>query len=67
MNDALTFLKVVIVFIGVVWAIRRKAPIGLALASGGVVVAILMGKPAPWVGTELGGLDGLLFSQATIR
>jgi hypothetical protein len=68
MHDAATFLKVVMVFIGVVWAIRRKVPIGLALSAGGVVVAILMGKPAGWIGTQLaGGLDGVLFAPATGR
>jgi hypothetical protein len=68
MNDALTFLKVVIVFIGVVWSIRRKAPIGLALSAGGVVIAIFMGRTADWVGAQLaGGLDAVLFSTSTGR
>jgi hypothetical protein len=67
MNDALTFLKVVLVFVIVVVAIRRKAPIGIALSSGGVLVAILMGQPAEWVGAQLAGPGGVLFSPATAR
>jgi len=68
MNDIATFLKVLLVFIGVVWAIRKKAPIGFALSAGGIVVAILMGKPAGWIGAQLAGApDGVLFSPSTGR
>ena len=62
MADAVTFLKVALVFVIVVWAIRRKAPIGIALASGGVLVAILMGRTAGWVGAQLAGDGGLLLA-----
>jgi len=68
MNDALTFLKVAVVFAAVVWAIRKKFPIGLALSAGGVVLALLMGKSLPWIGHELaGGLDAVLFEARTIQ
>src|SRR5688572_20716375 len=68
MNDALTFLKVVVVFVAVVWTIRRKFPIGIALAAGGVAIALLMGKPLAWIGHELGGgLDSVVFEPSTIR
>ncbi|HEU4339363.1 MAG TPA: DUF401 family protein [Planctomycetota bacterium] len=68
MNDALTFLKVALVFAAVVWVIRKKFPIGIALAAGGVAIALLMGKSFPWIGLELGGgLDSVLFDSSTIR
>jgi integral membrane protein (TIGR00529 family) len=68
MNDALTFLKVVVVFVAVVWAIRRKIPIGLALSGGGIATALLMGRMPAWIGTELaGGLDAVLFKAETLR
>ncbi|HZL72905.1 MAG TPA: hypothetical protein VFC86_10615, partial [Planctomycetota bacterium] len=68
MNDALTFLKVALVFASVVWTIRKKFPIGLALSAGGVVLALLMGKSLPWIGHELaGGLDAVLFEARTIQ
>jgi integral membrane protein (TIGR00529 family) len=68
MQDAFTFLKVVVVFILVVWAIRRRFPIGLALSGGGIAVALLMGRPLGWIGRELaGGLDSVLFEAETRR
>src|SRR5262245_58537968 len=66
MNDAVTLLKVVAVFVAVVWAIRRKFPIGLALSAGGIVIALLMGRTPGWIGHELaGGLDAVLFDAST--
>jgi len=66
MNDVFTFLKVSAVFIVVVWLIRRKIPIGFALSAGGVAVALLMGRSAAWIGTQLGGgLDAVLFEEST--
>ncbi len=66
MGDALTLLKVAVVFIAVVWAIRRKVPIGIALSAGGVAVALLMGRTFGWIGHELaGGLDAVLFKDET--
>jgi hypothetical protein len=68
MNDALTFLKVVVVFVAVVTAIRKKFPIGLALSAGGIVIALLMGRSAGWVLHELaGGLDSVIFEPSTGR
>jgi len=68
MNDALTFLKVVVVFVAVVYAIRKKFPIGLALSAGGIAIALLMGRSVGWVGSELaGGLDAVLFEPSTGR
>jgi hypothetical protein len=66
--DFLTFVKVAVVFVAVVVAMKRKAPMGLALAGGGLAIALLMGKPAGWIGAELaGGLDAILFSAHTGR
>ena len=68
MNDAVTFLKVVVVFVAVVWAIRRKIPIGLALSAGGIGIALLMSQTPAWIGHHLaGGLDAVLFKAETIR
>lgn len=68
MIDALTFLKVVVVFVLVVWAIRRRFPIGLALSGGGIAVALLMGRTPGWIGHELaGGLKPVLFEPSTRR
>ena len=68
MSDALTFCKVVVVFVAVVWTIRRKFPIGIALSGGGVAIALLMGRMPGWIGTELaGGLDSVLFKAETLR
>src|SRR5262245_23263268 len=68
MNDALTFLKVVVVFVAVVWAIRKKFPIGLALSAGGAAIALLMGRTPGWIGWELArGEKPILFEPATGR
>jgi len=66
MANALTFFKVAVVFAAVVWSIRRKVPIGLALSTGGVAVALLMGRSPAWIGTQLtGGLDAVLWRPST--
>ena len=68
MNDALTFLKVALVFAAVVWTIRKKFPIGLALSAGGAAIALLMGQTPAWIGRELaGGLDAVIFEAHTGR
>ena len=68
MNDAVTFLKVVVVFVAVVWAIRRNFPIGLALAAGGAAIALLMGRTPGWIGWELArGEKPILFELSTGR
>lgn len=66
MNDLLTFAKVAAVFAVVVWAMKRRAPMGLALSAGGIGIALLMGRSPAWIGAELaGGLDAVLFEEKT--
>ncbi len=66
MQDFLTFVKVSVVFVAVVFAMRKKVPIGLALFAGGLGAAFLMAKSPAWVARELtAGPEAILFSPHT--
>lgn len=68
MADAITFLKVAAVFVAVVVAMKKKAPMGLALSAGGIAIALLMQKSPAWIGTTLaGGWSAVLFSAKTVQ
>ena len=65
---ALTFAKVAVVFVAVVWAMKRRVPMGLALSAGGLAIALLMGKPPAWIARELAtGPEATLFSAHTCQ
>ncbi len=61
----LTFLKVTVVFIAVVYAMKKKVPMGLALSGGGLAIALLMGFGPRWILDQLAGGDAILFSTHT--
>ncbi len=64
----LTFAKVVAVFSAVVWAMKRRVPMGAALSAGGIAVALLMGHPPRWILEQLATADAATFrSPATWR
>ena len=67
-TDAVTFLKVLAVFIAVVFAMKRRVPMGIALSAGGLAVALLMGKAPAWIAQRLaGGWNAVLFSEHTVQ
>lgn len=65
----LTLFKVAVVFVAVIAVMRKRLlPHGVALAAGGVAVALLMVRTPAWIAGQLaGGLDGILFSAHTVE
>lgn len=59
--DLNTLAKVGIVFTLVVWTMKRRFPMGAALAAGGLAIALAMGRRPAWIANEL-----LLGPEATI-